>query len=71
MGNFTLPHVCIFMETSAFQVCLGMNFIRQNAKTILGLIFSPSILINKYPETDELSLVSLSETSCQNEGGNE
>ena len=39
MGNFILPHVCIAMETSAFQVCLGMNFIRQNAKTILGLVF--------------------------------
>ena len=29
MGNFNLPHVCIVMETSAFQVCLGMNFIRE------------------------------------------
>ena len=27
MGNFNLPHVCIVMETSAFRVCLGMNFI--------------------------------------------
>ena len=41
MGNFSLPHVCIVMETSAFQVCPGMNFIRQNANTILGLIFTP------------------------------
>ena len=47
MGIFTLPHVCIVMQTSAFQICLGMNFIRQNAKTILGLIFTPSILIVK------------------------
>ena len=70
MGDFNLPHVCIVMETSTFQVCLGMNFIRQNAKTILGLIFTPSRLIVKNPETDELSLVSLSETSCQKEGGN-
>ena len=53
MGNFTLPHVCIVMETSAFQVCLGMKFIRQNANTILGLIFTPSRLIVKNPETDE------------------
>ena len=70
MGNFNLPHVCIVMETSAFQVCLGMNFIRQNAKTILGLIFTPSRLIVKNPETDESSLVALSEKSCQKEGGN-
>ena len=70
IGNFILPHVCIVMETSAFQVCLGMNFIRQNAKTILGLIFTPSRLIVENPETDELSLVSLSERSCQKEGGN-
>ena len=69
MGNFNLPHVCIVMETSAFQVCLGMNFFRQNAKTILGLIFTASRLIVKNPETDELSLVSLSEKSCQKEGG--
>ena len=34
MANFNLPHVCIVMETSAFQVCLGMDFIRQNAKTV-------------------------------------
>ena len=54
MGNFNVPHVCIVMEISAFQVCLGMNFIRQNAKKILGLIFTPSRLIVKNPETDEL-----------------
>ena len=70
MGNFNLPHVCMVMETSAFQVCLGMNFMRQNAKTIPGLIFTPSRLIVKNPETDELSLVSLSEKYCQKEGGN-
>ena len=70
MGNFNLPHVCTDMETSAFQVCLGMNFIRQNAKTILGLIFTPWRLIVMNPGTDELSLVSSSEKSCQKEGGN-
>ena len=70
MGNFNLPHVCIVMETSAFQVCLGMNFIRQNAKTILGLIFTPPRLIVKNPESDKLSLVSLSEKSCQKEARN-
>ena len=63
-GNFSLPHVCILMETSAFRVCLGMNFIRQNANTILGLIFTPSRLIVKNPETDEFCLVSLSEKTC-------
>ena len=70
MGNFSLPHVCIVMETSAFQVCLGMNFIRQNANTILGLIFTPSRLIVKNSETDELCLVSLYEKTCHKEGGN-
>ena len=68
MGNFNLPHVCIVMETSPFQVCLGTNFIRQNAKTILELIFTPSRLIVKRPEADELSLGSLSAKSCQKEG---
>ena len=70
MGNFSLPHVCIVMETSAFQVCLGMNFIRQNANTILGWTFTPSRLIVKNPEPDELCLASLSEETCQKEGGN-
>ena len=70
MGNFSLHHVCIVMEISAFQVCLGMNFIRQNANTILGLIFTPSRLIVKNPETDELCFVLLSEKTCQREGGN-
>ena len=70
MGIFNLPHVCIVMEISSFQVSLGMNFIRQNAKTILGLIFTSSRLIVRNPETDELSLVSLSQKSCQKEGGN-
>ena len=69
MGNFNLPHVCIVLKTSAFQVCLGINFIRQNAKTILGLIFTPSRLIVKNAETDESSLVSLSEKSCQKKEG--
>ena len=40
-----------------------MNFIRQNAKTILRLVFTPSRLIVKTQETDELSLVSVSEKS--------
>ena len=70
MGNFNLPDVCIVMETSALQVCLGMNFIPQKAKTILGWIFTPSRLIVKNPETDELCLVSLSEKSRQKEGRN-
>ena len=71
IGNFTLPHVCIIMETSAFQVHLAMHFIRQNTKTILGLIFTSSRLIVKNPVTDELSLVSLSGKSCQKEGTNQ
>ena len=70
MGNFNLPHVCIVMDRLAFQVCLGINFIRQNAKMVLGLIFTPSRFIVKNAETDELSSVSLSEKSCQKEGGN-
>ena len=47
-----------------------MKLIRQNAKTILGLIFTPLRLIVKNAETDELCLVLLSEKSCQKEGGN-
>ena len=49
---------------------LQLNLIRQNAKTILGLISTPSRLIVENPEADDLSLVSLSEKSCQKEGGN-
>ena len=70
MGNFSLPHVSIVNETSAFQVCLTMIFIRQNTDTIHGLIFTPSRLIVKSPETDELRLVSLSENTSHKEGGN-
>ena len=33
------------------------------------MIFTPSGLIVKNPETDELSLILLSEKSCQKEGG--
>ena len=61
MGNFNVPHVGIVMRSSALQVCLGMSFIRQSAKTILGLIFTSSRLIVKTRETDELSLVSFSD----------
>ena len=56
MGNLKLPHVCMVMETSAFQVYLGMNFIGQNANTILGLIFTTSRLIVKNLETDPIIL---------------
>ena len=58
------------METSAFQLFLGMNFIRQNAKRILGLISTPSRLIVQNQETDELSFVSLSDKSFQKDRGN-
>ena len=53
-----------------FQVCEGMNFICQKAKTIRGWILTPLRLVVKNPETDELSLVSLSEKSCQKGGRN-
>ena len=66
----SLPQVCIVMQTSAFQAYLGINFIRQIGKTILGLIFTPSRLLVKNPQADELFLVSLFEKSRQNEGGN-
>ena len=69
MGNFNLPHVCIVMETSAFQVCLGMNFIRQNAKTILGLIFTPSRLIVKIQRLKNYPWVRYLKYPCHKEGG--
>ena len=53
-----------------YAVRLAMNFIRQNAKTFLGLIFILPRLIVKNPETHELSLVSLSDKCFQKEGGN-
>ena len=73
MCAWAILHFLMFVslwKLRLFGVSLGMNFIRQNAKTILGLIITPLRLIVKNSETGELSLVSLSEKSCQNEGGN-
>ena len=53
------------MDTTAFGVCIGMNFIRENPYSIVGILFIPSQLILRNPETQEVDLVPLEES----EGG--
>ena len=59
LGGFTLTHTCIVMETTAFDVCIGMNFIRQIPECVVGMLFSPSQLIVKDPKTQQVNLVPL------------
>ena len=59
MNHVALKHDCIVMEIIAFKVCLGMNFIRENAGSTIGLIFNPARLILKGPHDGALSLVSM------------
>ena len=36
---------CIVMDTTAFDVCIGMNLRRENPEVIVGIRFTPSQLI--------------------------
>ena len=59
MNDGGMKHDCIVMDTTAFKVCLGMNFIRENAGSISGLVFNLARLIFKSPHDGALSLVSM------------
>ena len=57
LGTFKLPHECVCLNTTAFDVCIGINFVRQNPGVIIGCLFNPAkLFVNK---GEELNLVSL------------
>ena len=45
------------MDTSAFDVCNGMNLFRENPEAFVGILFTPSELIVWNPETQQVDLV--------------
>ena len=57
LGTFKLPHECVCLNTTAFDVCVGMNFVRRNPGVIIGCLFNPTKLFVKKGE--EMNLVSL------------
>ena len=57
LGTFKLPHECVCLSTTAFDVCNGMNFVRQNPGVFIGCFFNPVKLLVKKGE--ERNLVSL------------
>ena len=57
LETFKLPHKCVYRNTTAFDVCIGMNFVRQNRGVIFGCLFCPAKLLVKTGE--EKKLVSL------------
>ena len=57
LGTFKLPHKYVCLNTTAFDVCIGMNFPRQNPGVIIGCLFSAAKLLVKKGE--EINLVSL------------
>ena len=42
LGTYKLPHECVCLNTRAFDVCIGMNFVRQNPGVIIGCLFNPA-----------------------------
>ena len=57
LGTFKLPHECVCLNTTVFDMCIGMNFVRQNPGVIIGCLFNPAKLLVKKGE--EINLVSL------------
>ena len=56
LGTFKLPHECVCVNTTAFDVCIGMNFVRQNPGVIIGCLFNPAKLpVKKGEERNLLS----------------
>ena len=53
------------MDTTAFDVCIGIIFFRETPDGIVGILFIPSQLIVRNPETQQADLVPLEES----EGG--
>ena len=65
LKTFALKHTCPVMDTTAFHVCIGMNFSRESREVIVGIRITPSQLILGNPETQQVDLVPLEES----EGG--
>ena len=57
LGTFKLPPECVCLNTMAFDVCFGINFVRQNPGDIIGCFSNPAKLLVKKGE--EINLVSL------------
>ena len=57
LGTLKLPHACVCLNTTAFDECIGMNFLRQNPGVIIGCLFKTAKLLVKKGE--EISRVSL------------
>ena len=57
LGTFKLSHECVCLNTTAFDVCIGMNFVRQTPVVIIGCLFnSAKLLVKKGEEIDLVSL---------------
>ena len=57
LGTFKLLHQCVCVNTIAFDVCIGMNFVRQNpGVTIDCLVLPAKLLVKKGEEMNLLSL---------------
>ena len=50
LGTFKLPHECVCLNTTGFDVCIGMNFVRQNPGVIIGCFFNRAKLLVKKGE---------------------
>ena len=57
LGTFKLPRGCVCLNTTAFDVCIGMSFVRQNPSVIIGCLFNAAKPLVKKGE--EINLVSL------------
>ena len=59
MKRFGFGHPCIVMDRTAFEVCIGTNGIRESPAVIAGMLFTPSQLMMRNPQTQEVDLVPL------------
>ena len=62
LKSFGLKQTCIVMDTTAFDVCIVVNFVRENPEVIVGFLFTPSQLIVRTTETQQVDLVSLTDS---------
>ena len=57
LGTLRLPHECVCLNPTAFDVCIVMNFVRQNPGVIIRCLFnSAKLLVQK---GEEINLVIL------------
>ena len=47
LGTFKLPHKCVCLNTTAFDVCIGMYYVRHSPSVIIGSLFNPAKLLVK------------------------